>query len=164
MQAETVDGGKIVSADSPQTVSVLNDIGQILSASLELKEVFSRIMQVISQKLQMHRGTMVLLDESTGRLRTEAALGLSNSPFLTLATVGFGGFGGLCGRFGVVAPAGDVIATTTAPATASELTAMVDPVLVRIARSSLMDGWTPCVVAPRATRTRLPDRVPVTPR
>ena len=78
MQADGIDHLRSVVADSPQTVAVLNDVGQILSASLELKEVFSKIMQVISQKLQMHRGTLVLLDESTGRLRTEAALGLSN--------------------------------------------------------------------------------------
>jgi Nif-specific regulatory protein len=33
-------------------------------------------MQIISEKLFMRRGTLVLLDESTGRLRTEAAFGL----------------------------------------------------------------------------------------
>ncbi|MDB5323704.1 MAG: Fis family transcriptional regulator [Phycisphaerales bacterium] len=34
-------------------------------------------MQIISDKLNMRRGTLVLLDESTGRLRTEAAVGLT---------------------------------------------------------------------------------------
>ncbi len=34
-------------------------------------------MQIISDKLNMHRGALVLLDESTGRLRTEAAVGLT---------------------------------------------------------------------------------------
>src|SRR5437870_7774819 len=59
-------------------LSVLKEIGQILSSTLELREAFAKIMQVISDKLNMHRGTLVLLDESTGRLRTEAALGLSS--------------------------------------------------------------------------------------
>ena len=35
-------------------------------------------MQLISDRLGMKRGTLVLLDEATGRLRTEAAVGLSN--------------------------------------------------------------------------------------
>lgn len=34
-------------------------------------------MQIISDKLHMRRGSLVLLDESTGRLRTEAAVGLT---------------------------------------------------------------------------------------
>ena len=34
-------------------------------------------MQIISEKLDMRRGALVLLDESTGRLRTEAAVGLT---------------------------------------------------------------------------------------
>src|SRR5688572_14383204 len=35
------------------------------------------MMQIISDKLDMHRAALVLLDESTGRLRTEAAVGLT---------------------------------------------------------------------------------------
>ncbi|HMO25923.1 MAG TPA: sigma 54-interacting transcriptional regulator [Tepidisphaeraceae bacterium] len=42
-----------------------------------MKDSFSRMMRIVSEKLQLHRGTMVLLDESTGRLRTEAAFGLA---------------------------------------------------------------------------------------
>ena len=34
-------------------------------------------MQIISDKLDMRRGSLVLLDESTGRLRTEAAVGMT---------------------------------------------------------------------------------------
>lgn len=70
----------VLQADALQSAAnldALNSIAQILSSSLDLKEVFSKIMQLISEKLQMHRGTLVLLDESTGRLRTEAAVGLS---------------------------------------------------------------------------------------
>src|SRR2546430_6205798 len=60
-----------------QELAILNEIGEILSSTTELREAFAKIMQVISDKLNMHRGTLVLLDESTGRLRTEAALGLT---------------------------------------------------------------------------------------
>jgi Nif-specific regulatory protein len=55
----------------------LTEIGHILASTLELREAFQRMMQLISDKLDMRRGTLVLLDESTGRLRTEAAVGLT---------------------------------------------------------------------------------------
>src|SRR5215212_1148094 len=60
-----------------QELSILNEIGQILSSTLELRDTFGRMMQIISDKLNMRRGTLVLLDDSTGRLRTEAAVGLT---------------------------------------------------------------------------------------
>src|SRR2546423_6898170 len=60
-----------------QELAVLTEIGEILSSTLELREAFPKMMQIISDKLNMRRGTLVLLDESTGRLRTEAALGLT---------------------------------------------------------------------------------------
>src|SRR5438128_2925522 len=64
-------------AVADQELAVLTEIGQVLSSTLELREVFGKMMQIISDKLNMRRGTLILLDESTGRLRTEAALGLS---------------------------------------------------------------------------------------
>jgi Nif-specific regulatory protein len=60
-------------------LSTLTEISAILSSSLDLSDVFQKMMQIISDKLNMHRGTLVLLDESTGRLRTEAAIGLTPS-------------------------------------------------------------------------------------
>src|SRR5438270_4294469 len=60
-----------------QELSVLTEIGQILSSTLELREAFGKTMQIISDKLSMRRGALVLLDESSGRLRTEAAVGLT---------------------------------------------------------------------------------------
>src|SRR5688500_12214307 len=62
---------------SDQGLSIRLDIGRILSSTLELREAFGQIMQIMSDKLDMHRGALVLLDESTGRLRTEAAVGLT---------------------------------------------------------------------------------------
>ncbi|MDB5324843.1 MAG: Fis family transcriptional regulator [Phycisphaerales bacterium] len=64
-------------ADTAQNLATLNEVGLVLSSTLELRDIFARIMRVIGERLQMHRGTLVLLDESTGRLRTEAAVGLS---------------------------------------------------------------------------------------
>src|SRR5918996_369626 len=58
-------------------LAILTEIGALVSSTLELREAFGKVMQIISDKLNMHRGTMVLLDESTGRLRTEAAIGLA---------------------------------------------------------------------------------------
>jgi Nif-specific regulatory protein len=60
-----------------EEISILYDIGMLLSSTLELREAFAKMMQIISEKLNMHRGALVLLDESTGRLRTEAAAGLT---------------------------------------------------------------------------------------
>src|SRR5436190_10329072 len=64
-------------AVADQELAVLTEIGQVLSSSLDLRAVFGKMMQIISDKLNMRRGTLVLLDESTGRLRTEAAIGLT---------------------------------------------------------------------------------------
>src|SRR4051794_7703164 len=58
-------------------LSILLEAGQILSATFELSEAFGKIMQLISDKLDMRRGALVLLDDSTGRLRTEAAIGMT---------------------------------------------------------------------------------------
>ena len=58
-------------------LAILTEIGQILSSTLELGDAFAKMMQIISDKLNMRRGSLVLLDESTGRLRTEAAVGLT---------------------------------------------------------------------------------------
>src|SRR5271155_2265260 len=60
-----------------QELHILMEIGRILSSTLDLRDSFQKMMQIISEKLDMRRGSLVLLDESTGRLRTEAAIGLT---------------------------------------------------------------------------------------
>src|SRR5439155_18734357 len=65
-----------VPSPADQELTILTDVGALLSSTLELRDAFGKVMQIISDKLNMHRGTLVLLDESTGRLRTEAAIGL----------------------------------------------------------------------------------------
>ncbi len=55
----------------------LSDVGRLLSSSLELGEAFERMMTVVNDRLELRRGTLVLLDEATGKLRTEGAVGLT---------------------------------------------------------------------------------------
>ena len=60
-----------------EELNVLTEVARVLSSTLDLRQACGRIMQVISERLGMHRGTLVLLDDSTGRLRTETAYGLA---------------------------------------------------------------------------------------
>jgi len=66
---------------SPQSadyeIAILTEVGQILSSTLELKDAFAKVMQLLGQKLNMHRGALVLMDEASARLRIEAAVGLT---------------------------------------------------------------------------------------
>src|SRR5687768_4162124 len=66
------------SSNADQELAILTEVGAIESSTLELREAIGKVMQIISDKLDMHSGTLVLLDESTGRLRTEAAIGLTD--------------------------------------------------------------------------------------
>ncbi len=64
-------------AATEQDLIVLLEIGQILSSTTELHQAFVQVMQIISDKRAMRRGSLVLLDETSGKLRTEAAIGLT---------------------------------------------------------------------------------------
>lgn len=55
---------------------ILTEIGNILSSTLDLGDAFAHIMQVLISKLDMRCGWLVLLDDSSGQLRIEAAVGL----------------------------------------------------------------------------------------
>ena len=58
-------------------LSILTDIGRVLASELDLHAVFDQTMGVLATRLGTERGSMVLLDETTGKLRIEAALGLT---------------------------------------------------------------------------------------
>ncbi len=58
-------------------LSLLNEVGRVLGSTLDLHAVFDQTMRVLAARLGMERGSMVVLDETTGKLRTEAALGLT---------------------------------------------------------------------------------------
>jgi Nif-specific regulatory protein len=60
-----------------QQMAILTEIGQILSSTLALRDAFGKIMQALISTLDIRMGSLVLLDETSGRLRTEAAVGLS---------------------------------------------------------------------------------------
>ncbi len=74
---EELRSERAIGGIADQELSILMEIGQILSSTLELRETFGKTMQIVSDQLDMHRGALVLLDESTGRLRTVAAVGMT---------------------------------------------------------------------------------------
>jgi Nif-specific regulatory protein len=77
MSAEESPNSQAGRSDGERELAILIEIGHILSSTLELRDAFGKMMQIISDKLNMRRGALVLLDESTGRLRTEAAVGMT---------------------------------------------------------------------------------------
>jgi len=77
MAAEASPNSQANENVNDQELLILTEIGQILSSTLELRDAFSKAMQILSDKMNMRRGALVLLDESTGRLRTEAAVGMT---------------------------------------------------------------------------------------
>ena len=58
-------------------LTILTEIGRVLSSGLDLHAVFDQTMRVLADRLGMERGSMVLLDSATGKLQIEAALGLT---------------------------------------------------------------------------------------
>jgi len=61
-----------------QQMAVLTQIGGVLSSTLDLRDAFGRIMQLLISKLDIKRGSLVLLDDATGALRIEAAVGFTS--------------------------------------------------------------------------------------
>jgi Nif-specific regulatory protein len=58
-------------------LSLLREISRILGSTLDLHAVFDQTMRVLADRLGMERGSLILLDEVTGKLRTETAVGLT---------------------------------------------------------------------------------------
>jgi Nif-specific regulatory protein len=58
-------------------LSLLNEISRVLGSTLDLHNVFDQTMRVLADRLGMERGSLVLLDQLTGKLRTETAVGLT---------------------------------------------------------------------------------------
>jgi len=58
-------------------LTILTEISRVLGSTLDLHKTFDQIMRVLAERLGMERGSMVLLDPATGKLQTEAALGLT---------------------------------------------------------------------------------------
>ena len=77
MAEDTLPSTRASQERADQEIGTLTEIGGILSSTFDLREAFDKMMEVIGARLDMHRGTLVLLDEATGQLRTEAAVGLT---------------------------------------------------------------------------------------
>ncbi|MEZ0343918.1 MAG: sigma 54-interacting transcriptional regulator [Caldimicrobium sp.] len=56
----------------------LFEVSRVLSSSFNLKENLYRAMEILSDYLDMRRGTITLLDRETGELRIEVAYGLTS--------------------------------------------------------------------------------------
>jgi Nif-specific regulatory protein len=59
------------------SVKVLVDISDALSASLDLEQTLDSILKVLSDSLDMQRGTITLVDPNTNELKIEVAQGLT---------------------------------------------------------------------------------------
>ncbi|HNX95098.1 MAG TPA: sigma 54-interacting transcriptional regulator [Holophaga sp.] len=60
-------------------LSLIFEISQVLSRSLDLREVAAPLLETMAQSLGMLRGTLTLLNRETGEISIEAAHGLSKS-------------------------------------------------------------------------------------
>ncbi len=78
----TVDtGGRLrIIAESREgrELALLSRIGEILGSALDPNSFFEGIMQILAGDIGMMRGTLVLLDRMSGKLKIAAAHGLSN--------------------------------------------------------------------------------------
>ncbi len=58
-------------------LAILSEVSQAIGGAMDLGRVFEQIMEVLARELKMRRGTLVLLDKTTGELKIAAAYGLS---------------------------------------------------------------------------------------
>lgn len=58
-------------------LTTLYEISHAMASTLEFRTIAEQILQVLSDKLDMRRGTVTILDRTTGQLRIEAAHGLT---------------------------------------------------------------------------------------
>jgi len=58
-------------------LAVLSEVSEAIGSALELEKLFERTMDILAVELRMRRGTLVLLDKTSGDLKIAAAHGLS---------------------------------------------------------------------------------------
>jgi len=61
-----------------QELAILEQLSQILSSGLELRQVFQRAMGLLSERLAIQRAALVLWDRTHEQLETVASIGLSD--------------------------------------------------------------------------------------
>ena len=77
MPEEAMDHRRKLMERAELELTLLTEVSRVLGSTLDLHAVFDQTMRVLADRLGMERGSMVLLDETTGKLRIEAALGLT---------------------------------------------------------------------------------------
>ena len=60
-----------------QEIGIITEISQILSANLQLEEVFQRAMQVLAARISVQRASLVLEDPASEQVRIAASIGLT---------------------------------------------------------------------------------------
>jgi len=60
-----------------QELTLLFEVSQILDRSMDLDQVISPVLEAIAEHMDMHRGTVTLLNRQTGEIRISAAYGLT---------------------------------------------------------------------------------------
>ncbi len=60
-----------------QELTLLFEISRILDRSLDLDQIISPVLEAIAEHMDMHRGTVTLLNRQTGEIRISAAYGLT---------------------------------------------------------------------------------------
>lgn len=58
-------------------LNILREISEIMSSSLQLNEVFDRVMRVLAKQLGIERGRLVIYDVAKEQLKIQTAHGLS---------------------------------------------------------------------------------------
>jgi len=65
---------------SPETrAAILYEIGRVLTSSLNPQEVFNRVMRLIGEYFSPRNWSLLLMEENTGRLRFEIAMGVDSA-------------------------------------------------------------------------------------
>jgi Nif-specific regulatory protein len=59
-------------------LGMIVDLCECMSGSADLRDSFSKVMQSLSQQRRFRRACLLILDDATGKLRAEAAFGLTN--------------------------------------------------------------------------------------
>ena len=60
-----------------QELTALYEISHAMASTLDFKSVLNQILEILSKKLEMNRGTVTLLSKDTGQLSIVAAHGLT---------------------------------------------------------------------------------------
>lgn len=78
-EEKDVSNTAIQARDAPQALDVLLEASQLIGNSLVTEDTITAILRLLSQRLQLHRGRVILPDPDTGELRIRFAEDLSKA-------------------------------------------------------------------------------------